>query len=1477
MKLHLSRRPRSAGRNPRSQEKGVALITVLAIVLLMTVLITSFFTMSRNELTTAIKDSENLKARALADAAVNMAISQIREGTTQLNTDGGFLAWSSQPGAIRVYRNDGQLNRIIKLYSARLMAGDSLSQVQSQDIRNDWDSLPNQWVDMNAPSITPSPTQPDDLDEALIVFPIVDPRAMRGKKEDSVEGFSYERRSVNGVVPASGGKPNSQRLPMPVRWLYLLADGSSGVLNNGGEFDPSDGSAIPTKENPIVGRLGFWADDETCKINLNTASEGVHWDTPRASTEEDRWMGASQPTNGEYQRYPGHPAMVSLSSVLFPNKRFAAANSHSPLPPKGDGVQMREMEEKEIQSIWRMSPYIYGEKKNTMTEASSFGGRQRPTSLAGTTQGTNPSQIKSLKGQPNPKHLYASYDDYVISSLSDAAIDGRPTDIVVRERRAVQQDAEIKLPVDRIQQGRFFLTTRSAAPEITIPGTPRISLWPLAGSEGGQVGVDQELISDRPRIGASSAYSVYDVLIGFNTHLKQGRAIRPYYFQRQDVGSRHAEFYDRFSGRNNTLWRYMSNLMIERIPGFTVRADNRLGTFPSFGDKYGSGALDDINAIAALMIDYIRNTNLTDGNINSAQWYVSSGAWGQVTPICMCGGVSAHNATWSFSTRPLPKGVGRFLTVSEVALAVGLRNKVPAGTEVPNGAFFGDNQATARALGTNFDHYEIEVAVLIEGFSAGHGWGEYRPRAGFTLTGFQGGTKTNERRPNTNSGQTAQEWSIGDMSLSGKRLAFPSNMTNRSTAASDSTTPAGNWVGWGGTLGTRFQNRLIAFKPLLWSLTPGEQIPLFTFSGSPNNPSQNHLRLLITDNGTSPAIDQAVDTGNLIQFIPLAFPEINRGSIALPFNDPEPIPFTDPAATGGPAAGKTTRIARARGTNGELYGPNGLIHPAYDIVQSLVPNHGDFRLIAAKRAVMQGQGRDGENNNAREYPTFVAHPNYGTFRLAHSLTEPQPALNEKIRRATPYTSQPALRRDDGYFDADGQRPSSVRRTDMDFEPAYLPDFPIKPWMEREQVRVVYPLNTANLGAGGISGGKTTMLPMNEVFNNTRYDILSGNRFQRGPGRPDKTGDFDNGVGPAADGPYIGRGDDGDVLAARSNNGWPYFQALDARTRGTGAPAVNSAMFAPNRVVTSAGIFGSLPTGIQANVPWQTLLFRPDLELLRPTGQVDLQEQHYGSRFPRDHLIMDLFWMPVVQPYAISEPFETKGKINMNYQILPFTYIKRATALHALLKAEKLMAIPDERTDDYKVADTQGGPHGQYEMADKSEKAMFRHFIDPDQTLRQWEDRFKDVYPRGTPGSWKPGAFISPTEICDQWLVPQGYAMEDMYNFWNTHRQTGDNTKERPYVNLYPRLTTRSNTFRVHVVAQALRKNLRSDPKTFDTALGDQVMAEYRGSYLIERSIDPNDPDIPDYAQIIRDNPGADFTPLDKYYYYRISQVKQFVR
>ena len=49
-------------------------------------------------------------------------------------------------------------------------------------------------------------------------------------------------------------------------------------------------------------------------------------------------------------------------------------------------------------------------------------------------------------------------------------------------------------------------------------------------------------------------------------------------------------------------------------------------------------------------------------------------------------------------------------------------------------------------------------------------------------------------------------------------------------------------------------------------------------------------------------------------------------------------------------------------------------------------------------------------------------------------------------------------------------------------------------------------------------------------------------------------------------------------------------------------------------------------------------------------------------------------MPVVEPYGISEPMATSGKINLNYQIAPFTYITRNTGIRALFKAVDITAL-----------------------------------------------------------------------------------------------------------------------------------------------------------------------------------------------------------
>jgi hypothetical protein len=45
-------------------------------------------------------------------------------------------------------------------------------------------------------------------------------------------------------------------------------------------------------------------------------------------------------------------------------------------------------------------------------------------------------------------------------------------------------------------------------------------------------------------------------------------------------------------------------------------------------------------------------------------------------------------------------------------------------------------------------------------------------------------------------------------------------------------------------------------------------------------------------------------------------------------------------------------------------------------------------------------------------------------------------------------------------------------------------------------------------------------------------------------------------------------------------------------------------------------------------------------------------------------------MPVVEPYSISVPLATSGKVNLNCQIAPFTYIRRDTALRGAFAERK---------------------------------------------------------------------------------------------------------------------------------------------------------------------------------------------------------------
>jgi hypothetical protein len=139
-------------------------------------------------------------------------------------------------------------------------------------------------------------------------------------------------------------------------------------------------------------------------------------------------------------------------------------------------------------------------------------------------------------------------------------------------------------------------------------------------------------------------------------------------------------------------------------------------------------------------------------------------------------------------------------------------------------------------------------------------------------------------------------------------------------------------------------------------------------------------------------------------------------------------------------------------------------------------------------------------------------------------------------------------------------------------------------------------------------------------------------------------------------------------------------------------------------------------------------------------------------------------------------------------------------------------------------------------------------------------------------------FASATEICDLSLVPKGVnnstnsandpTFSAINTFWSNNRMTSDKLRELPYNNIYPRLTTKSNTYTVHYRVQMLKKLPGGDQTTWDESK-DKVASELRGSTLIERFLDPN-ATYPDYATAFSTS-----ASLETLYRFRVLQRSQF--
>ena len=144
----------------------------------------------------------------------------------------------------------------------------------------------------------------------------------------------------------------------------------------------------------------------------------------------------------------------------------------------------------------------------------------------------------------------------------------------------------------------------------------------------------------------------------------------------------------------------------------------------------------------------------------------------------------------------------------------------------------------------------------------------------------------------------------------------------------------------------------------------------------------------------------------------------------------------------------------------------------------------------------------------------------------------------------------------------------------------------------------------------------------------------------------------------------------------------------------------------------------------------------------------------------------------------------------------------------------------------------------------------------------------------------PPALLYPDGITNAGPIKFQPGEQPIKHFWRRNTLTGDNLRERPYSDLVPRLTTKSNSFTVHVRAQVLRAPRGTSDADFRIwrEKPESVTSEYRGETSIERYLDPADRRFDRTNAQTKQN--ADFIDVDKQsletaYRFRVVSSKRF--
>ena len=1382
-----------------SKLEGFALIIVLGLLVIILGLAVTFLNRTTIERGASASYAANAATRQFADTAVNLVEGQIHRASAL----GVNVAWASQPGMIRTFgagaagSYTASTNALLnfKLYSAPDMVT-SVTNFAGDIPPADWaDKTKNAglWTDLNAP--------------VRKIYPILAPQPVTG----GAEQFS--------ITNAPGATTN-QPAPMPVRWLYLLQGGE--IVAPGGS-----GNAITvagdSKTNPIVGRIAFWTDDETCKVNINTASDGTFWDTPRAYSDEEKALAQYQPAQKEFQRYPGHPAMTSLKAV------FPSLTSDQ---------------------IYNIIPRVVG------------GG-----SVGGTVKLT---QLDNKPLTPDPDRLYASVDELIFQPARGTSTN--------------------PLTQDQLEDARFFLTASSRAPEVTLFNTPRVAMWPIYKLPSG-------------RIPDPNYTTAFDRLIAFCSTIDGD----PYFFQRSDA---YSSVNDISLTRNVNLLSYLTSLTGQAIPGFGG----------SFSAKYGK----DRDQILTEIFDYIRSVNLQDSTLpiianrftkplSVTETYAHGNmpaGYGLVVPSQRSVGINetmGFGRTQTLSALNLvficnADGRGFLINGNKPTLAQcgGMQpvkdsndakidsnnattNKVLGGTRLKGEPFL-DVGCTKGGVtvGAGNNVFDWDDTVSIAGYPMWKNNGQCDFEPWFDTNGNgqrdlvgeddywdangNGQYDGEPHEPIHDWGRTATSQPAWDPTSWPAKVVPPANVIQWPTAGKNADTESNGVYDPGQKyIQAMVFPELFSVMQGLIAMGPDMQMTIEGLENFKINGQQ--IFPVISESAQFVPIFNHFDISRLGGFTNYRYfgmagtSQLGRGSPArgnLPADTlatraaplpPLPLyPFIgtpiiiDTPATGGTMEfkGGTVTVKLYAGSLGAPVSAN--LIQTISIAFPAGPT--EFPIPEIVSTAATGTGGEVLTNYPHNWWAFsragCINPNVAYTRTSKSPSVFDAGTVGRMRmlwHLTHSAADPSVASAGVWIRKEFDTVRSMVLEHGDYRlVAANPDVP-------DTAFVPHPLfkETSQRVAATLSGNNRAAYPSTGSDKTGKY--IAGATYQAnispvipssatGVNSPEGTGDFDNGISGVIDGPYVNKADEGDAgtVSLAGIGIVPYFTITGDDNAFAG---VGETFFSPNRQIPSSGMLGSLSTGVKAGVPWKTLLFRP-------------QTTHpgYSTTIP-DHLWTDLFWMPVVEPYAISEPFSTAGKINMNYQIMPFDYIRRATGLAALLRSEKIMAIPTTKGPTYKTG---------------AGATLFRQPIGVTETLSQFDNRF-------TAGD----IFRSASQICELYLVPTGQTVAGMPSFWNDNKLTGDNSRERPYTNLLGRLTTKSNTYTVHYRVQSLKKSPVTAAGQWNESR-DKITGEFRGATTIERYINPNDTNIPDY--------GSSTTPLTEqplsdFYKWRVVNTRTF--